>query len=323
MMSVRQKLTILFRLTAIISILIGSSACIKACYAEEVAMAVARLTVLNADTAVNAFVQNADCGYESDGVIVAGTEDIELYTTGTITRSIDECTIEIPAEGYTTDINCDTLAETKAFGTVTFRNVVQTLEVFSTGLATAPFIPTGPDVVDMEFEEVTFTNFRADLSDKDSAMIMESAALSGIMYPRMAVGGTTPGICSEQSDHVSFEVAFTQVSDLRIQAYEEGTRTIDREIELQVQSADLTGVKGRTHEDPQAEGFRENAIAGPITVWDDESFTLPITDIEDDNGGLDPDYNLEDFENGMFCQVDADENPVFTNPIDYECPQGN
>lgn len=335
MISVRQKLTMIFRGITIICILIGSSACVKTCYSDRIAMAIARTTVINADTAINAFIMNEQCGFasgtiEQGGTIqVEGHTEIEPYGIGTITKTIDECIVEIPEGGLITDTTCNYDAEageepvvTTAFGTVTLRNVIQTLEVFNTGMAPPDnLIPAGPDAISMYFEEVAFSNFHAELSNLDSIMIMKNASLTGTMYPRMAVG-MLPNVCTIQSDNVSFaDVEFMNVADVHVQTFEPGTHTIDRELELEIQSANLSGVKGSTHEDPEHEDFRENEITGHITIWDDESFNLPILGMEGDYGSLDPEYSREEYLEGMYCEINEFGLPAFANPLSFDCTQ--
>lgn len=298
MLRMSQKLGAIRILTVFVLIFV-LSACAKACDPEQVAMAVARLTVLNADTALTALVRDRTCGFRSPEVY----ENAEIYgevgEEGMFILSVDECEIDFK-DGVmvTQDEATETFRE--AHGVLRFKNVVQTVHGTLTGIEDFPIIPTSDDAITLEVE-VEFDHYSVN-SELDTTLFWNSGSISGSLSPRLAKNAQT-GICSVPTSHRAFWDVTYSSSSVRV-------HTPDRDIDVDVNSSNLHGQHGQS-DIPGEEGFIENQLEGTLRIWD-ENFSIPVPG---DGAGLDPGYDIESL-------VASDESlDDIAVPISFDCDE--
>jgi len=287
----------LIRMVGIPVLLFLTASCAENCAADQVAMGVARLTTMNADALINALKADTKCGFASDAVLGSPTFDsTKIGTVAPITWTVKDCVLDLGSEGIETSRDCQGKAM-RAFGKVTV-SATKTITGLLTGQPTNPVVPGGPDSVVMTIE-ATFENFRAEKDGAKATMTWVSGGIAGKLMPRLAVAEGTP-YCTIQTTNVAFQ-------DVSYQPTKAVLESDGDQIEVDVDSSDLAGQYGLG---PSG----ENLITGKVSVWG-ETFDVPIPD---DNDGLDPDYNAEEFVASFNCD-DAAKQKVFAKPLSYSC----
>lgn len=257
----------------------------------DAAMAVARLTTLNAEALTHALNTNTTCGFSASTVLAAGVpEGTPGAPGGTFTLTVTDCEIDFGAAGTETSKNCKGVS-TKGYGKVTVSGKRIVTGVL-TGMTDPPILPAGPDAVEIELD-AAFDNFYATKDGSDKSVVWVSGGISGNLRPRMAAGDT--GNCSAMTPNTAFD----SVSYLPTKAV---LKSGAIEIPLDIDASALEGQAGKG---PSG----ENVIKGTIKIGGTEH-SLPVAG---DAGGLDPGYDADTFVAGFSCS------PDIAPPVSYEC----
>lgn len=287
------------RTLGIVVALVSTTACAKGCVGEDVSMALARLTVRNADAALTALSDDTNCGFNSPDVLANAVIEGNTGEVGTLTLTVENCEINLEEQTVVGDPNCYTGVETRAYGRFFVTSATQTVTGSLMGLPSLPIVPDGPESVTIE-ATVEFHGWAAANSDQDVHLVWEEGGLSGVVRPRLAQGADLPA-CSVSTGNKAFWDVIYEPSTVSIESE-------DATLEVEVDSSNLRGADG-VHRLPGQEEFIENWIEGELTIWGD-TYTIPI---EGDNDGLNPDYDAEEFVHSDECREGI------AVPIDFDC----
>lgn len=287
------------RTLALVGALLSLSACAQVCAPDQVAMAVARLTTLNADSAITALDDDETCGFASQVVLDAVVQDGDYGDDGSLTWTVTDCSIDL-GSGFDFEPNCDTGEHKTARGKVTIKRAVKTVTGILMDNPDSPILPTSDKAVTIVVEETVFEDFETTQSDSDVSMTWVEGSISGTLYPRLAKS-TPLGACSILTSHKGFTGVKYTPSTVVLHAP-------DQEVEVEVGGSDLQGQVGQ-NKGKAEDGFVENDLRGSIEIWG-TSYDIPI---EDDDGGLDPDYDETEF----YAQDECKENVLL--PISFDC----
>jgi len=279
--------------------LLTLSACAQVCAPDQVAMAVARLTTLNADAAITALNDDESCGFMSETVLDAVVRDGDFGAEGSLTWSVTDCEIDM-GEGTDTEPNCHTDAYKTVSGKITVASATKVVTGILMDNPESPILPTSDLAVTITIGETSFDNFEAKPSDSDASMLWVEGSLSGELYPRLAKS-TPLGACSFQSSHKGFTGVKYTPSTVVLHAP-------DQEVEVEIGGSDLQGQVGQ-NKGKAEEGFIENDLRGSIEIWG-TSYDIPI---EGDEDGLDPEYDEAEF----YAQDECKESVLL--PMSFDC----
>src|SRR5262245_21569476 len=152
------------------------------CAPGRVSEGVARLTIRNTAEIATLINDDTNCGFESSAVknaaMISGSG-----ANGSVTWSVDQCTIDLSEPKTETDCNGTTQTTSGRVTVTAKRTIAGTL----TGDVDNPVVPGGPDAVTLELTKLEFDHFKVAVSDSDAALTQLDGALSATLHPRLAV----------------------------------------------------------------------------------------------------------------------------------------
>jgi hypothetical protein len=249
----------------------------------------ARLTVSSVGTVAGLVASNSTCGFATPAVVGAEETTGTVGEVGTVTRTITDCVIELPA-ATALGTDCTGASKGSAGGKVT----VSGTQVFSgvrTGNPAAPVIPASDSPVVLDLTLV-FDNFTVTSGDGTTSLTHRSGALHAALRPRVALD--LDGACSIQT-------GITEFSDLR---YTDGVLSLASSLGtfgFTISDSDFYAVAGNWG--PAA----TNVIDGTVEI-DGTTFRIPT-----DGLGLNPAYDEAAYNNGWQCQ------PKLYKPVSHQC----
>jgi hypothetical protein len=268
-----------------------ATACVS-WFKGTVATGIARLTVRNVGALTTLVSNDTTCGFASDAVLQSPAIDGDIGGIGTVTFNVADCTITLPERTLVSE-DCSG-AQTTASGsiTVTAQKIVRGRLTGDTG---TPVIPEDPKAATIRIAQATFAEFYVEKSTSDNAMTWHEGSISAVVQPKLAAAES--GACAASTPNVTFSEVHYGPSLVRV-------RTPDRSFEADVDGSDLWAQNGQ-------DGDYENHLEGMLNVWGVEE-KVPTDDDED---GLDPDYERQAFLDSYACIESA-------KPIRYTCDIG-
>lgn len=239
----------------------------------------ARLTVRTLGRIASALEADTACGFSSPTAQAAATIDGAVGGMGSVTVTAEECVLDF-GKSTVLQTSCQG-SETIGSGRVVVRGTKR-LTGRITGDAATPVVPTTSSPAEIQVEILAFTDLR--IAEGDSALTIETGALSGTVRPMVVADTAQSGLCAFTTPIVRFsDIRYTAPTTAKIESTS-GT------FGLTIEDSNLMAVNGKWDSD-------ENLLDGTIVV-DGESWSLP-TDPADD--GLDPEYDAAKFDASWQC----------------------
>lgn len=258
-------------------------------FPEDVGAGAARLSVRNSVKLISFIDDDTNCGMSSAAVLPAFRQDGELGSVGSVTWTVENCTIDFGPELVAVSEDCNG-AKTLVRGTVVI-SATKTVQGILTGNPERPVIPSSPDAVTFSVS-ASVRDYELQLTDRDSVLTMQHADIEVVSHIHLAQS-LSLGVCSIDTSEVTLDSI--KVRDA-VYTVNDGEGHI---FDVDVPAVDLSGQLGKY-------GERENYVEGGITVWDTK------VDLNDDHV-LDPDYDAEYFQSAFTCREDL------KLPYEYVC----
>ncbi|MDP7038111.1 MAG: hypothetical protein QGI45_03060 [Myxococcota bacterium] len=265
-----------------------SSACIK-WFPGRVSEGVGRLSVRN--VAIITKLINADevCGFAAPAVYDHPALEGNTTESGRAIWSVNQC--ELNFDEYALPADCNGVVTTVS-GKITV-SARRELEGRLTGDVELPVIPHDAKSLAIYLDEVLMENFVVHSSDSDAYLKAKSGTVSAVVKPLLA-RSDSKGLCAIPTGHVAVENLSYTDAQLFVDSG-------DRDFDVEVPTSDLHAQIG------QSDAY-ENRLWGSIRVWDKDK------EIKGLEGGLNPDYEAQDYVDSFACTEDL------AKPISYECP---
>lgn len=278
------------RLGLVAGALAALTACPE-CAPEAVGEGVARLTVRNVGAMLTLLNADDSCGFQSPAVLSSPVIDGEAGGPGTVTFTVNDCTIDLGSSESGTliaeDCNGVTRRGSGRFTASATRTIAGTL----TGDPQNPVVPAAPDALTIRITESSFDDFEVIKSDSEDKLRIIAGSLTAVAKPLLAAAESS-GACAIATPNVDF-------SQIRYGESAVFVTTDTQDFDADVAASDITATNGRI-------GNEENTISGTMTVFDEE------VDVQGDTV-LDEDYERGVFEDSYACLEDI------AQPTSFEC----
>ncbi|HEY8211639.1 MAG TPA: hypothetical protein VIG99_29355, partial [Myxococcaceae bacterium] len=263
-----------FWYTCLLAVMTGCAQCAP----DRVADGVSKLTIRNLGAMVSLLNANTTCGFASPSVLANPTATGTVGSTGTLTFTVTNCTIDLGTAASAVSQDCSGNATT---GTGKFTiSATRTVSGILTGNPASPIVPASADAVTVAISNATFENFEVTSSASDSRLNMKSGSISGTLRPRLAVSAST-GACAIATPNVTFTgVTYT---DAVVHV-----TTPDNSFDADVRTSNLSAQNGKN-------GTSENSVGGTMTVFGSQQTVA---------NSLDPDYAASAFTANYACTPD-------------------
>ena len=258
-------------------------------FPEDVGAGAARLSVRNSVKVISFIDDDTTCGMSSPAVMSAFRQDGELGEVGTVTWTVENCTIDFGPELVAVSEDCNG-AKTLVRGTLVI-SATKTVQGILTGNPQKPVIPQSPDAVTFAVT-ASARDYELQLTDRDSILTMQHADIEVVSHIHLAQS-LSLGVCSVDTSEVTLDAI--SVRDA-VYTVNDGEGHI---FDVDVPAVDVSGQLGKY-------GAKENYLEGAITVWDTK------VDLNDDHV-LDPDYRADYFQSAFTCRDDL------KLPYEYVC----
>lgn len=279
------KLTALFAVSGV-----AAGGCqLERMFPEDVGAGAGRLSVRNSVKLISFIDDDTNCGMASPAVMQGFRQDGELGDVGTVTWTVENCTLDFGPELVAVSEDCNG-AKTLVRGTLVV-SATKTVQGTLTGNPEKPVIPNSPDAVTFSVS-ASVRDYELQLTDRDSILIMQHADVEVVARIHLAQSASL-GVCSIDTSEVTLDSI--KVRDA-VYTVNDGEGHV---FDVDVPAVDVAGQLGRY-------GDKENYLEGSITVWDTK------VDLNTDHT-LDPDYDAEYFQSAFTCRDDL------KMPYEYVC----
>ncbi|MCB9679286.1 MAG: hypothetical protein H6737_29550 [Alphaproteobacteria bacterium] len=256
---------------------------------ERVAEGVARLTVRAVGGVLAAANADADCGFASPGVGGVPSISGTAGETGTVTWTVEACTIDLGPEPVELSTDCNGVT-TWASGRVTVSARKQVTGRL-TGDPETPVIPETPDAAVFLLDDATFADFHVTKSNSDGSMRIIEGSLEATIAPRLAADAEN-GACSVITPHI--EITGITWGPANVEVF-----SGKKQFGVPIRGGTLDATNGVV-------GDHENRLEGALTLWNNER-RIELPD------ALDPDYDLATLDASYTCK------PELAQPVRFEC----
>jgi hypothetical protein len=275
---------------ALTASVVTAAACqLERMFPGDVGAGAARLSVRNSVKLISFIDEDTNCGMASAAVKQGFLQDGELGAEGTVTWTVDHCTIDFGPELVAVSEDCNG-AKTLARGKLVI-SATKTVTGLLTGNPESPVIPSSPDAVTFSISAAV-SDYEVQLTDRKSILVMKQADIEELAHIHLAQS-LSLGVCSIDTSEVTLDSI--QVRDATYNVNDGEGHIFD----VDVPKVDIAGQLG-------AYGGKENYIEGSITVWDS-----PV-DLNGDHT-LDPEYEPGYFQSAFTCREDL------KLPYEYTC----
>lgn len=237
----------------------------------------ARLTMRLFGSLADVLDRDATCGFASSGVLAGAKLTGTVGDAGgqAVLATTGPCLLRFPPRAVVHEDCAGVKTYLEGTALVTGK---KTLSGILSGDPKEPVVPTGRDPAVVELA-ITFQNLSVSDSASTHVLAVESGALSGTLFPRVAVD-TTTGACSMK----------TPVASFRGLAWKDGRLAVSSDgntIKLRVDESRLDAQNG-------AKDGVENALSGTLTA---NGKPVPIP------AQLDPEYQAAAFLKSFTCDA--------------------
>lgn len=275
---------------AIAVVALAASACqLERMFPDQVGAGAGRLSVRNSVKLISFIDDDTSCGMSSPAVLQSFRQEGELGQVGTVTWTVENCTIDFGPELVAVSEDCNG-AKTLVRGTVVI-SATKTVEGLLTGNPDKPVIPQSPDAVTFAVT-AKVRDYELELTDRASVLLMQHADIEVLARVHLAQS-LSLGVCSIDTSEVTLDAITVRDA---VYTVNDGEGHI---FDVDVPAVDLAGQLGKY-------GNRENYLEGAITVWD------TMIDLNTDHV-LDPEYDAAYFQSAFTCREDL------KLPYEYTC----
>lgn len=258
-------------------------------FPNDVGNGAGRLMVRNSAVLVGLISDDKTCGFANDAVLQAYRQDGELGSLGTVTWSVQDCTLDFGPKLLDQGTDCN--GEVKSVSGKVVVTATRVVQGILTGNPEQPVIPQSPDAVTIQIS-ADMTDYLVHLSDKNAQLTVRHGHIAETVSPHLAQSASL-GICGVPTTNLTLNSV--EVKDA-LYTVDDNGHIFDVEVPHELVKAQL-GSYG---------GF-ENWLDGSVTVWDTE------VNLTEKDHTLDPDYTKDVFDASFACT------PDLATPVTYEC----